>query len=133
MAQGVSGSDPSPSQGLYLEPKGGGILSLSQRCSQVLGYFEGVSVEESLVDFQIEVDIFFCMPLEIEEHTSYVEGLDSPHHKEWIDAMRDELDSMAKNDVWELVNLPLGKPLEINGFSRQNVGRMDHLISSKLV
>ena len=25
-----------------------------------------------------------------------------------MDAMRDELDSMAKNDVWELVDLPPG-------------------------
>jgi len=58
---------------------------------------------------QIEEDIFFCMPLEIEEPTSYVEALDSPHHKEWMNAMRDELDSMAKNDVWELVDLPHGR------------------------
>ena len=56
--------------------------------------------------FQIEEDIFFCMPLEREEIFSYVEALDLPHHKEWMDAMGDELDSMAKNDVCELVDLP---------------------------
>jgi len=26
-----------------------------------------------------------------------------------MDAMRDELDSMARNEVWELVDLPLGR------------------------
>ena len=30
----------------------------------------------------------------------------------WFKAMQDELDSMAKNQVWELVNLPKGsKPV----------------------
>jgi len=46
--------------------------------------------------------------LEIEESTSYVEAIDSPNHKEWMDAVRDELDSMARNEVWELVDLPPG-------------------------
>ena len=59
--------------------------------------------------FQIEEEIFFCAPLEIEEPTSYVEALESPNDKEWMDAMRDELDSMAKNEVWDLVDLPPGR------------------------
>jgi len=46
------------------------------------------------------------VPLKIEELTSYVEAIDLLNHKEWMDAMRDELDSMARNEVWELVNLP---------------------------
>jgi len=49
------------------------------------------------------------MPLEIEEPISYLEAQDSPHHKEWMDAMRDKLDSMARNEVWELVDLPPGR------------------------
>jgi len=44
--------------------------------------------------------------LEVEEPTSYQEAIDSPNHKEWMDAMRDEMDSMARNKVWEHVNLP---------------------------
>ena len=36
---------------LYLERKGGGILSLSWQCNRVLVQFEGVSVEEFLDDF----------------------------------------------------------------------------------
>jgi len=27
------------------------------------------------------------------------EPIDSPNHKEWMDAMRDEIDSMARNRV----------------------------------
>ena len=49
------------------------------------------------------------MPLEIEEPTSYVEAVDSPNNKEWMDAMKDELESMARNKVWDLVDLPPGR------------------------
>ena len=44
--------------------------------------------------------------MEIEESTSYQETIDSPNHKEWMDSMKDEIDSMARNKVWELINLP---------------------------
>jgi len=47
-----------------------------------------------------------CTPLEIEERISYQEGIDSPNHKEWMVAIRNEIDSMVINRVWELVNLP---------------------------
>jgi len=47
-----------------------------------------------------------CTPLELEEPTSFQEAIDSPNHKEWMEAMRDEMDSMARNKVWELVDLP---------------------------
>jgi len=56
--------------------------------------------------FQIEEEIFLCTPLEIEEPTFFQEAIDSPNHKEWMEAMRDEMDSMARNKVWELVDLP---------------------------
>jgi len=32
--------------------------------------------------------------------------MDLPNHKEWMNAMRDEMDSMARNNVWELTDLP---------------------------
>ena len=47
-----------------------------------------------------------CTPLEIEEPTSFQEAIDSPNDKQWIEAMRDEMDSMVRNKVWELVDLP---------------------------
>ena len=56
--------------------------------------------------FQIEEEIFLCTPLEVEEPTSFQEAIDSPNSKEWMDAMRDEMDSMMRNHVWELVDLP---------------------------
>jgi len=43
--------------------------------------------------------------LEVEEPTSYQEAIDSPNHKEWMIAMKDEMDSMARNKVWNLVDL----------------------------
>lgn len=56
--------------------------------------------------FQIEEGAFVCTPLDVEEPTSFTEALDSPNHKEWMDAMREEMTSMEKNHVWELVQLP---------------------------
>jgi len=60
-----------------------------------------------------------CSPLEIDEPTSFQEAIDSPNSKEWMDAMRDEIDSMMRNQVWELVVLPPQvNLLETSGFSR---------------
>ena len=51
--------------------------------------------------------------------------------QEWMDAMRDELDSMAKNDVWELVDLPPGRKAIGNKWVFKVKRQwMDHLISS---
>ena len=44
--------------------------------------------------------------------TSYNEAVNSDHSSQWNKAMIDELDSMSKNDVWQLVKLPKGiKPV----------------------
>jgi len=57
--------------------------------------------------------------LEVKEPASFQEAFDSPNHKEWMDAMKDEMDLMARNKVWELVDLlPNIILLEISGFSR---------------
>ena len=56
--------------------------------------------------FQLEEEIFLCTPLEVEEPTSFQEAIDSPNSKEWMDAVRDEMDSMMRNQVWKLVDPP---------------------------
>ena len=38
--------------------------------------------------------------------TTYREALNSDKANEWLIAMRDEMQSMSENDVWELVDLP---------------------------
>ena len=55
--------------------------------------------------FEIEGDALLCTANE----PSYREALSSLAKGEWLDAMKDELSSMDKNSVWELVNLPLGR------------------------
>jgi len=47
----------------------------------------------------MEEETFLCTPLEVKERTSYQEAIDSPNHKECMDAMTDEMDSMARNKV----------------------------------
>jgi len=49
--------------------------------------------------FQIEDDVFLCTPLEVDEPTSFKEAVDSPNHKEWMNAIKDEMDSMARNKL----------------------------------
>jgi len=56
--------------------------------------------------FQIKEKIFLCTPLEVEKPTSFQEAVDSPNHEEWMDAIRDEMNSMVRNNIWELVDLP---------------------------
>ncbi|XP_074271616.1 putative mitochondrial protein AtMg00820 [Silene latifolia] len=34
--------------------------------------------------------------------------MNSDDSDKWINAMKEEMESMAKNEVWELVNLPVG-------------------------
>jgi len=57
--------------------------------------------------------------LEVEEPTSYQKAIDLPNHKEWLDSIRDEMDLMARNKIWELVDLPPNVSLsETSGFLR---------------
>ena len=49
--------------------------------------------------FQIEEEIFLYTPLEIEEPTSFQEAIDSPNHREWMEAMMDEMDSGEKQGL----------------------------------
>ena len=59
--------------------------------------------------FEIEGESFICDSLDLDEPTSYDEALASPASHEWIVVMRDEMDSMAKNQVWEFVDLLPGR------------------------
>ena len=52
--------------------------------------------------FEIKGDALLCTANE----PSYIEALSSPAKGEWMDAMKDELSSMDKNSMWELVDLP---------------------------
>jgi len=55
---------------------------------------------------QVEEKIFSCTLLETNEPTSFQKAIDSSNHKELIDAIRDEMDSMKRNKVWKLADLP---------------------------
>jgi len=49
--------------------------------------------------------------LKVEETTSYQEKIDSSNHKKWMDAMRDEVDSMTRKKVWNSLFLHLNLSL----------------------
>ena len=55
--------------------------------------------------FEIKGDALLCAANE----PSYIEALSSPANGEWMDSMKDELNSMDKNSMWELVDLPPGR------------------------
>jgi len=69
--------------------------------------------------FQIEAEVFLCTPLEVEQPTSFQEAIDSPNHKEWMEAMKDEMDSIARNKFGNLLTFhPNVSLLETSEFSR---------------
>ena len=44
----------------------------------------------------------------IDDPPTYKKTLESSEDEKWFDAMKEELDSMAENEVWDLVPLPHG-------------------------
>jgi len=68
--------------------------------------------------FQLEDEVFLCTPLEVDEPTSFKEAVDSPNHKQWMNAMKDETQ-------WQEIRFenlftfhPNVSLLETSGFSR---------------
>ena len=45
----------------------------------------------------------------MDELASFCEELHSPDKDEWMTAMQEEMSSIDKNNVWELVDLLLGR------------------------
>ena len=57
--------------------------------------------------FGIEGESFISAAQDDTEPKSYDEAMSSPACNEWMTAMKDEMESMRINQVWELVDLPL--------------------------
>jgi hypothetical protein len=43
-----------------------------------------------------------------DDPTSFKEAIQSDHSSQWLDAMKDEMESMSINDVWDLIEIPEG-------------------------
>jgi len=50
--------------------------------------------------------MFLYTPLEIKESTSFQKAIYSPKQKEWMKVIGDEIDSIARNEVCQFVDLP---------------------------
>lgn len=59
--------------------------------------------------FEIEGDALFCALSNEDKPFSFDEELSSSTYKEWLADMDVEIESMTKNDAWELVDLPQGR------------------------
>uniref|UniRef100_A0A2N9G9I0 Integrase catalytic domain-containing protein n=1 Tax=Fagus sylvatica TaxID=28930 RepID=A0A2N9G9I0_FAGSY len=59
--------------------------------------------------FEIEGNVLLCDAKDVDEPASFSEALHSPDRDEWMTAMQEEMSSMDKNNVWELVDLPPGR------------------------
>ncbi|KAJ9535613.1 hypothetical protein OSB04_un001253 [Centaurea solstitialis] len=70
---------------------------------------EGTSNLEEQIP-EADLDIGKC-----NDPISYNEAINSDQSSQWIKAMIDELESMSKNDVYELVELPKGFPKDRHG------------------
>ena len=53
--------------------------------------------------------MLMCAMSDDTEPTSYEEVLTSPNRDQWLIAIKEEMDLMDKNKVWELVDLPLNR------------------------
>jgi hypothetical protein len=58
--------------------------------------------------FEIERNVLLCDAKDVNEPASFSEVLHSPDRDKWMTAMQEEMSSMDKNNVWELVDLPPG-------------------------
>ncbi|KAF6203143.1 hypothetical protein GE061_003559 [Apolygus lucorum] len=52
------------------------------------------------------MQLYSCKSNEMDEPENYKEVLESSEKEKWIDAMKDEMNSMKKNKVWELIDRP---------------------------
>jgi transposase InsO family protein len=59
--------------------------------------------------FEIEGNVLLCDAKDVDEPASFSEALHSQDRDEWMTAMQEEMSSMDKNNVWELVDLPPGQ------------------------
>ena len=59
--------------------------------------------------FEIEGNILICAEADEDEPASVAEALSSPAKDKWLVAMQEEMSSMDKNKVWELVDIPPGR------------------------
>ncbi|KAL6336690.1 hypothetical protein AAG906_036004 [Vitis piasezkii] len=70
---------------------------------------------ETPTQVEVDDDVHEQSPAEapsifhLEEHESYVEAMKDENKMKWVDAMRDEMESLHENHSFELVKLPKGK------------------------
>jgi len=76
----------------------------------------------------IEGRVLMCAMSDDIEPTSYEEVLTSPNRDQWLIAMKEEMDSMDKNKVWELVDLPPNRKAIGNKWVLKIKRRADGLI-----
>ncbi|KAK4411876.1 Retrovirus-related Pol polyprotein from transposon TNT 1-94 [Sesamum angolense] len=53
--------------------------------------------------------------MDIDEPATYEEAVTSQNANEWMTAMKEEMSSMAKNNIWKLVDLPTGRYTQKKG------------------
>ena len=56
--------------------------------------------------FEIKREAFMITPYDDEKPKNVNEALSGPKAKEWIKVMKEEMESMNDNQVWDLVDLP---------------------------
>lgn len=70
--------------------------------------------------------------LSIVEPKTFTQALQSEHKSDWIDAMQSEIDSLKKNDTWELSELPNGREaIDCKWIYKQKMDAKGNLIRYK--
>ena len=66
--------------------------------------------------------------------TSYSQAINGHDAENWMNVMREEIESIHKNQVWQLVVYPkVERPSVVNGFLRRNLTRMVPWINTSTI
>lgn len=114
------------------EESGGACMSdalrRSQRDTRIPGKFKGFEMISD-ADVNEDGDIVHFALFSKTEPVTYEEAISN---RKWVDAMKDELQSIVKNQVWELVTLPKAKrPISLKWVFKTKTGPTGKVVKHK--
>ena len=92
-------------------------------------------LKQSDSDIRKPMELIFDMSLlsDPNEHKTIQEALNGPDRRDWLDSAKNEAENFLHQKSWEFVDPDEGKrrlSRDANGFSNQNLNKMDQVGSS---
>ena len=61
------------------------------------------------MEYILEINVAYCLLKEDEEPSTFHESLESSNVALWMTVMQEEIETLHKNKIWELIPLPHGR------------------------